>query len=128
MQIPRLSFLALTALLLLGCGKKNAGPPQRPVRPVTVAKAETRDVPIYLDEIGNCAPYQTVAVQPQVSGPIAEIHFADGAEVKKGDLLFTIDPRPFQAALDRARATLEQDRAKSAFAQSTLKRNEELQK
>src|SRR5438094_380226 len=128
MQIPRLSFLALTALLLLGCGKKNAGPPQRPVRPVTVAKAETRDVPIYLDEIGNTTAYQTVSIQPQVSGPIAEIHFTDGADVKKDDLLFTIDPRPFQAALDRAKATFEQDKAKSAFQQSQLRRSQELQK
>src|SRR6266852_2868545 len=51
-----------------GCGKKQ-GPPPPPVRPVIAAKAETRDVPIYLDEIGNCTPFQNVLVQPQVSGP-----------------------------------------------------------
>src|SRR5438874_32388 len=82
-----ISFLALV-LLLSGCGKKNAGPPQMPPRPVTVAKAETRDVPIYLDEVGNCAAYETVTIQPQVSGPITAIHFTDGQEVKKEDMLF----------------------------------------
>src|SRR5438105_10466416 len=102
-SLPGVVSAAAALVLFSACGKNAAPAMQRPPRPVTVSKAAARDVPIYLDEIGNCAPYQTVAVQPQVSGPIAEIHFADGAEVKKGDLLFTIDPRPFQAALDRAR-------------------------
>src|SRR5438874_2213931 len=109
----KFSLLTLVlAVLDAGCGKQ-AGPPPRPVRPVTVAVAATRDVPIYLDEIGNCTAYETVTVQPQVTGPITEIHFDDGQEVKKGDPLFTIDPRPSQAALDKAKATLEQDRAKA---------------
>lgn len=128
MKISRFSWLAAAALLLSACGQKNAGPPPRPIRPVTAVKAAMRDVPIYLDEIGNCTAYQTVSVQPQVSGPIAEIHFNDGAEVKKGDLLFTIDPRPFQAALDKAKATVEEDKAKNVFAQSQLTRNVELAK
>ena len=93
------------ALLLAGCGKRQAGPPPRPPRPVTVSAAVTRDVPMYLDEIGTCTAYETVTIQPQVSGPITEIHFTDGQEVKKGDPLFTIDPRPYQAALDKAKAT-----------------------
>src|SRR5438067_7200708 len=120
--LPSLAFAALLA----GCGPKNAGPPPKPVRPVTAAKAQTRDVPIYLDEIGNCTAYETVTIQPQVSGPITEIHFTDGQEVKKDDLLFTIDPRPYQAALDKAKATLEQDRAKAVNDQAQLKRAEEL--
>jgi len=129
MKVLRLSgfIVCLAALPLAGCGQKSA-PPQRPVRPVTAAKALTRDVPIYLDEIGNCSAFQAVAIQPQVTGPVAEIHFTDGAELKKGDLLFTIDPRPFQAALDRAKATLEEDKAKNVFAQSQLTRNVELAK
>lgn len=113
-------------LLLASCGKKNGGVPPKPVRPVTVAQAVSRDVPLYLDEIGNCTAYETVTIQPQVSGPIVGIHFQDGAEVKKGDLLFTIDPRPYKAALDRAKATIEQDRAKAANDELQLKRNEEL--
>src|SRR5437660_6697995 len=82
---------------------------QPPARPVTVAKVVTKDVPIYLDEIGTCAAYETVLVQAQVSGVIITRNFQDGSDVKKGDLLFTIDPRPFQAALDQAKAQAELD-------------------
>jgi multidrug efflux system membrane fusion protein len=114
--------------LLPSCGQKQGAQPPRPVRAVTVATAESRDVPVYLDEIGNCSAYEMVSVQPQVSGMLVDIHFKDGGEVKKGDLLFTIDKRPFQAALDKARATLEQDKAKDAFNQTQLQRNQELRK
>ena len=89
------------------------------VRPATVAKVITKDVPLYLDEIGTCAAYETVQVQAQVSGVIIGRHFQDGSEVKKGDLLFTIDPRPFQAVLDQAKA-------QAALDQVTLKRQEDL--
>jgi membrane fusion protein, multidrug efflux system len=92
---------------------------QPPARPVTVAKVVTKDVPIYLDEIGTCAAYETVLVQAQVSGVIITRNFQDGSDVKKGDLLFTIDPRPFQAALDQAKA-------QAALDQLNLKRQEDL--
>jgi len=92
---------------------------QPPLRPATVAKVVTKDVPLYLDEIGTCAAYETVQVQAQVSGVIIGRHFQDGSEVKKGDLLFTIDPRPFQAVLDQAKA-------QAALDQVTLKRQEDL--
>jgi multidrug efflux system membrane fusion protein len=92
---------------------------QPPVRPVLVAKVITKDVPIYLDEIGTCAAYETVQVQAQVSGQIITRDFQDGSDVKKGDLLFTIDPRPFQAALDQAKA-------QAALDEATLKRQEDL--
>ena len=116
------------ALSLSSCGKKNGGPPPKPIRPVTAAQAVSRDVPIYLDEIGNCTAFETVTIQPQVSGPIVGIHFTDGTELKKGDLLFTIDQRPYQAALDKAKGTLEQDKAKAVYAESQLQRNEELRR
>src|SRR5215469_3274640 len=92
---------------------------QPPLRPATIAKVVTKDVPLYLDEIGTCAAYETVLVQAQVSGVIIGRHFQDGSEVKKGDLLFTIDPRPFQAVLDQAKA-------QAALDQVTLKRQEDL--
>jgi len=76
-------------------------------------------VPLYLDEIGTCAAYETVLVQAQINGVIITRNFQDGSDVKKGDLLFTIDPRPFQAALDQAKAQAELD-------QVTLKRQEGL--
>src|SRR6184192_4333995 len=92
---------------------------QPPARPVTEAKAVTKDVPIYLDEIGTCAAYETVQVQAQVSGKIIARDFQDGSDVKKGDSLFTIDPRPYQAVLDQAKA-------QAALDQVTLKRQEDL--
>jgi len=92
---------------------------QAPVRPVLVAKVISKDVPLYLDEIGACAAYETVQVQAQVSGKILERHFQDGADVKKGDLLFTIDPAPYQAAVDQAKA-------QAALDQLTLKRQADL--
>jgi len=102
----------LLSLALGGC-QKAAAPPtfERPPAPVAVVSAVTKDVPIYLDEIGKCAPREIVTVQPQVSGRLTEIHFTEGADLKKGDLLFTIDPRPFQAELDSAEATLAQRKA-----------------
>jgi multidrug efflux system membrane fusion protein len=92
---------------------------QPPARPATVAKVIAKEVPLYLDEIGTCAAYETVQVQAQVSGVIMARHFQDGSDVKKGDLLFTIDPRPYQATLDQAKA-------QAALDQVTLKRQEGL--
>src|SRR5262249_31672265 len=92
---------------------------QPPARLVTVAKVIAKDVPLYLDEIGTCAAYETVQVQAQVNGVILQRHFQDGSDVKKDDLLFTIDPRPYQAALDQAKA-------QAALDQVTLKRQEDL--
>src|SRR5262249_36839357 len=96
------------------CGCQQAAsqaPAERPPALVAVAAAQARDVPIYLDEIGRCVARESVSVQPQVSGRITEIHFKDGAELKPGDLLFTIDPRPYEAALNQAKATLKQNQA-----------------
>ena len=92
---------------------------QPQARPATVAKVITKDVPLYLDEIGSCAAHEIVQVQAQVTGVIIDRHFQDGSEVKKGDLLFTIDPRPFQAVLDQAKA-------QAALDEVTLKRQQDL--
>jgi multidrug efflux system membrane fusion protein len=88
-------------------------------KPVTTAKVTTRDVPLYLDEIGTTAAYETVQVQAQVNGQIISREFKDGADVKKGDLLFQIDPRPYEAALASAQADL-------ALNEATLKRQQTL--
>ena len=112
-----LAAFAVARTLQRGVEQKKAAQP--PVRPVLVAKVITNDVPLYLDEIGTCAAYEMVLVQAQVSGKILARHFQDGAEVKKGDLLFTIDPAPFQAALDQAKA-------QAALDQATLKRQADL--
>ncbi|KAF5409171.1 MAG: Multidrug resistance protein MdtA [Candidatus Udaeobacter sp.] len=124
-SIPRWAyvlFAVLAVLVLLRTfqrGVDTLKPAQAPVRPVTVAKVVTKDVPLYLDEIGTCAAYETVLVQAQINGVIITRNFQDGSDVKKGDLLFTIDPRPYQAALDQAKAQAELD-------QLNLKRQEDL--
>jgi multidrug efflux system membrane fusion protein len=124
-RIPRwgiLLFVILAAFAVaktLQRGVATAKSTQPPVRPVLVAKVISKDVPIYLDEIGTCAAYETVLVQAQVGGKIMQRHFKDGADVKKGDLLFTIDPAPFQAAFDQAKA-------QAALDQVTMKRQADL--
>lgn len=115
---------ALGVLLAMsGCAKKSteaAGPPQfAPL--VTVARATAHDVPVYLEEIGHSGAFESVTVTPQISGRITERHFEDGAELKKGQLLFTIDPRPYQAQLDSAQAQLAQSKAALDLAKTQLR-------
>src|SRR5690349_22790420 len=82
---------------LAGCVNKAQQNFQRPPAPVTVTAAVSQDVATYIDALGKIVARETVAIQPQVAGRILEQHFTDGANVKKGQLLFTIDPRPFEA-------------------------------
>ncbi len=98
-------------VMLPGCGRKAPASFERPAAPVSVAQAVARDVPIYLDAIGKIVAREVVSVQPQVSGRITQIHFTDGADVKAGQVLFTIDPRPYQAQLNLALANLAQAKA-----------------
>ncbi|WP_243048175.1 efflux RND transporter periplasmic adaptor subunit [Dyella sp. RRB7] len=94
--------------------------------PVTVEPVVKQDVPVYLTALGTVQALNTVTVNPQVSGQMLTINFKEGQEVKKGDLLAQIDPRPFQAAYDQATAKQQQDEAQLATAQSTLTRNNAL--
>ncbi len=93
---------------------------------MTVAAAVAQDVPVYLDEVGKCVAREVVSIQPQVSGRITELHFKDGADVKKGDLLFTIDPRPYEAQLHAAQADLARSAAALNLAKSQWTRAETL--
>jgi len=100
-----------------------AAPP--PV-PVSVAKVMEKSVTEWDEFSGRVRAIDHVEVRPQVSGIIEQVHFSDGQLVQKGDLLFTIDPRPFQAALDNAKAVEEGAQAKLALAQINLDRNKGL--
>src|SRR6516165_9418177 len=93
---------------------------------VTVAKATAQDVPRYLDEIGRNVAFESVAVTPQVAGRITERHFQDGDNLKKGQLLFVIDPRPYKAQLDAAQASLQQANAALDLAKIQFERDQEL--
>jgi multidrug efflux system membrane fusion protein len=120
---------ALSCASLTGCANK-ASPAgfERPPAPVTVAAAVAQDVPTYIDAIGKTVARETVSIQPQVSGRITKINFTDGANVKKGDLLFTIDTRPFEAALSQAQASVAKDLALKKQAEANLARDASQQK
>lgn len=119
--------LALGGLLLAGLAacKEESVPPPPPV-PVTLAAVSRQPVPFELVATGTVEPLQTVSVQPQVSGPIVRVAFREGQDVEKGQVLFQIDPRPFQAALQRAEAILERDKAQEANARQEAARYAEL--
>jgi multidrug efflux system membrane fusion protein len=106
-----LSWICFGLFLWPGCDRKAPGSFERPPAPVSVGQAVARDVPIYLDAIGKIAAREVVSVQPQVSGRITQIHFVDGADLKVGQMLFTIDPRPYRAQLNAAEANLAQGKA-----------------
>ena len=112
------AFSVISALS--GCAKEEPPPP--PPVPVTVAAAERRAVPYELPATGTVEPIQTVAVQPQVSGPIVRVAFREGQEVTKGQVLFQLDPRPFQAALAQAEGILQRDQAQAANAEQEARR------
>src|SRR5207245_207415 len=105
---------ALSIAFVLGCSRKRAGGPSRV--PVTVAHAEQRAVPFEITATGSVEPLQTVDVQSQVTGVQLRAAFREGDEVAAGQLLFQIDPRPFQAALDQAQAMLARDQAQAQSA------------
>src|SRR5437870_9650847 len=113
-----------SAIVFAGCTNKAAQQGfERPPAPVSVTVAVTQDVPTYLDAIGKTAAREIVSIQPQVSGRIIKIHFTDGTDVKKGDLLFTIDTRPFEANIKQAEANLSKDQALKKQAEANLARD-----
>lgn len=108
-----------------GSGTRGGDADDTPI-PVTVVAATTEDVPLYLTALGTVQALNTVTVSAQVSGQLQAVHFAEGQEVRKGDLIAEIDPRTYQSALDQALAKKKQDEAQLAASRSTLKRYEEL--
>lgn len=114
------AFLALL-LLLCGCGSKEnastakaAAPASAAAPAVTVAVSRKQPVPVEINAIGNAQPYRTVQVKSMVDGQIVRVDFKQGDDVRAGQLLFELDKRPFQAALDQALAKLAQDEATAA--------------
>ncbi len=118
-------FFALI-LLCSSCSKEKPEAPS-PI-PVKVQKVEPRDAPIFIDTIGHVDPVVKVEITSRVKGELTGVYFKQGDFVSKGDLLFTIDPRPFQATLDRAKASLEQNLASLKFAEEKVMRYASLTK
>ena len=121
--------LSLSVLASVGCSRgegdqaraKGARPP---AVPVTAARVEVRDVPVQIQGIGNVQALATVSVYSLLSGQIFQVHFKEGQDVKAGQLLFSIDPRPFEAALQQAQATMAQHQAAVSQAEANLARDQ----
>ncbi len=120
----RLAVLAL-GVIVAGCKKQPAAQQQGPL-PVNVQTAVEKEVTEWDEFTGRIEAVESVEIRPRVSGYITEIHFKAGALVEKGDLLFVIDPRPYQADLDRAAANVEQTQAQLKLAEIDFKRTQAL--
>src|SRR6266516_4174062 len=115
----------LTIFLTAGGCKKKSAPPQAPL-PVNVVIAVEKEVNEWDEFTGRLEAVESVEIRPRVSGYITEIRFQAGAVIKKDDLLYVIDPRPYQADFDRAAAEVERMQAKEKLAQIELDRAKEL--
>ena len=110
-------FLILLLLALNGCsdnGKSKATPENQPKKravPVLIGVSSEKTIPIELRSIGTVEPYATVAIKSQITGTLQRIHFKEGADVKKGEILFSLDPRPVVAMLNQAQGALVRDKA-----------------
>ncbi|HYL94497.1 MAG TPA: MdtA/MuxA family multidrug efflux RND transporter periplasmic adaptor subunit [Terriglobales bacterium] len=126
--LPAALFLLICAGLA-SCGKAASGAnaSQKHFQgsqtiPVSVATVERRDFPVYLTGLGSVTAFNTVALKSRVDGQLVQVAFREGREVRKGDLLAVIDPRPYQVALDQAQATLLKDESQLKNAQLDLER------
>jgi membrane fusion protein (multidrug efflux system) len=106
-------------LMLAGCKAGGAAPPQGAM-PVTVVEVQPTDVPLSNEWVGTLDGYVNAQIQPEVSGYLIKQDYREGAQVAKGQVLFEIDPRPFQAALDQAKGQLEQAKGQVLLAQAQL--------
>ncbi|HET7343701.1 MAG TPA: efflux RND transporter periplasmic adaptor subunit, partial [Methylomirabilota bacterium] len=114
------------ALVTAACSGGNAEskqPPRRPPVPVAVAPVEKKPMPLQIQAIGTVEAYAVVSVRAQVGGELMRVHIKEGQDVRKGDLLFTIDPRSLEAALAQAEATLAKDRGQVQQARAALQRD-----
>ena len=121
-------FTAVMILFLIcSCGKSGQ-PVKKEGVPVAVSTVVQKTVPVQIRAIGNVEAYSTVSVKSQIGGELLRIHFKEGQDVKKGALLFTIDPRPYEAALKQAEANLARDTAQLENARVDARRYAELVK
>lgn len=122
-KAPAAVIAVLVVALFAGCKAKAEKPALR-VSPVVVANAVSMTVPVQLSSIGKVEAYSTVSVKALVDGQLLEANFREGQDVRKGEVLFQIDPRPFEAALAEAEATLARDRTQAETARVNARRYE----
>ena len=113
------------AALLAACSDNAAGKArvQQPPVPVTVGEVLEKTIPVQLTAVGNAMAYTTVGIKSQINGQLVEVRFKEGQDVRKGDLLFVIDPRPFEAAVRQAEAALNQRQAEVRQALAAVERD-----
>ena len=128
MKAITLPVLALAVVAAVSCGRTSAaGRPRGPAAvPVVVTQAALEDVPDRLEAVATVEPMATVSVKAQAGGRIEAVHFAEGQDVRKGDLLFQIDGRPYQAALAQAQGGLARDLAQARNSATQAARAEQL--
>jgi multidrug efflux system membrane fusion protein len=122
-----ISLSVLLICILAACSAKTP-PPQKPPVPVSAAMVIQKTVPVQIRAIGNVEAYSTVAVKSQIGGVLMRVHFREGEYVNKGALLFTIDPRPYEAALRQAEANLAKNTAQLENSRKEVRRYAELVK
>ena len=120
------SAVLLAGSVLAAACAKTAPPAAVEAVPVRVGQVVRKSVPIQIRNVGTIQAYTAVAVRALVGGEIMQVHFREGQDVRKGDMLFSIDPRPYQAALAQAEAAVARDRAQAANAEADSKRYEDL--
>ncbi|HET9839432.1 MAG TPA: efflux RND transporter periplasmic adaptor subunit [Candidatus Angelobacter sp.] len=121
----------MVLLLILGCSGKDAvqaAKPQQSAAPVRIATVSSRTMPVEVQAIGNVEAISTVSIKAQISGQLVGVHFKEGDFVKKGQLLFTIERQPFEAALRQAEGTLAKDEAQALNSKLDAERYEGLGK
>src|SRR5262247_3927667 len=118
---------SLIAVLLIStvwsCTAQTAAPPPSAGVPVVVAKVSQKLMPVEVTSVGNVEAISTVAIRAQVSGELLEVHFKEGDFVRKGQLLFTIDPRPFEAQVRQVQGNIARDQAGLQQAEANLARD-----
>lgn len=128
-QWAKFAMAVVTILLVLtiaGCSVKTVQTAAIQAVPVTVAKAVKKTIPIELTAIGSGEAYTTVSIKSQVNAELEEVHFTQGDFVTKGELLFTLDARPFQAAVSQAEANLSRDKAQAELDEVQAQRYQKL--
>ena len=118
-----LGCIVSAPFLLLGCGNKNVSAAGGPPPNVQIVEVIQRDVPVYHEWIATLDGYVNAQIQPQVAGYLIKQNYREGALVRKNDVLFKIDPRPFQAVLDQAKAQLAQAEAQLGKTQLDVQRD-----
>lgn len=125
----RYALLVLFVFAAAGCSSKNGsdqGPRQAPAVSVSAAVAVEKDMPLQVRAVGNVQAYSTVQIKAQASGPLLGVFFKEGQDVRKGDPLFKIDPRPYGIALRQAESALARDRAQLTNAEDEVRRYADL--